>query len=160
MPSPPEARKDLRSFSVLGVKTSNRDREVLVRRFRKSQYHDIESELRAHRPEPRSAFLASLSEDVRGHGRRRYGMRRAALAGVLTAGMIAAFAGFGGMGYAATSAKQVIQVAKITKVVGVKFNHRPGHPTPPGHSQYKPGKGCGDKNHVHARENECKKPPK
>lgn len=26
--------------------------------------------------------------------------------------------------------------------------------------QYKPGKGCGDKNHTHERENECKKPPK
>jgi hypothetical protein len=24
----------------------------------------------------------------------------------------------------------------------------------------KPGKGCGDKNHVHYRENECKKPPR
>jgi hypothetical protein len=24
-------------------------------------------------------------------------------------------------------------------------------------SQYRPGKGCGDKNHVHARHNECKK---
>ncbi|MFY9578220.1 MAG: hypothetical protein WAQ33_02745 [Gaiellaceae bacterium] len=23
--------------------------------------------------------------------------------------------------------------------------------------EYKPGKGCGDKNHVHAREDECKK---
>src|SRR5919204_633140 len=27
-------------------------------------------------------------------------------------------------------------------------------------SQYKPGKGCGDKNHVHEREDECDKPPK
>lgn len=27
----------------------------------------------------------------------------------------------------------------------------------PSNDQYKPGKGCGDKNHVHARENECKK---
>ena len=27
-------------------------------------------------------------------------------------------------------------------------------------SQYKPGKGCGDKNHIHQREDECKKPPK
>jgi hypothetical protein len=27
-------------------------------------------------------------------------------------------------------------------------------------SQYKPGKGCGDKNHQHEREDECKKPPK
>ena len=26
-------------------------------------------------------------------------------------------------------------------------------------SQYRPGKGCGDKNHVHARHNECKKNP-
>jgi hypothetical protein len=26
--------------------------------------------------------------------------------------------------------------------------------------QYKPGKGCGDKNHEHEREDECKKPPK
>jgi hypothetical protein len=30
----------------------------------------------------------------------------------------------------------------------------------PDDDQYKPGKGCGDKNHVHERENECKKPPK
>ena len=27
-------------------------------------------------------------------------------------------------------------------------------------TQYKPGKGCGDKNHQHEREDECKKPPK
>ena len=26
----------------------------------------------------------------------------------------------------------------------------------PSHDQYKPGKGCGDDNHVHAKENECK----
>ena len=24
-------------------------------------------------------------------------------------------------------------------------------------TQYRPGKGCGDKNHIHARHNECKK---
>ena len=31
----------------------------------------------------------------------------------------------------------------------------------PGNSgSVKPGKGCGDKNHYHERENECKKPPK
>ena len=27
-------------------------------------------------------------------------------------------------------------------------------------SEYKPGKGCGDKNHEHEREDECKKPPR
>jgi hypothetical protein len=26
-------------------------------------------------------------------------------------------------------------------------------------SQYRPGKGCGDKNHIHARHNECKHHP-
>ena len=29
----------------------------------------------------------------------------------------------------------------------------------PSHDQYKPGKGCGDDNHVHSKGNECK-PPK
>ena len=29
-----------------------------------------------------------------------------------------------------------------------------------GKSQYKPGKGCGDKNHVHEREGECKRAPR
>jgi hypothetical protein len=28
------------------------------------------------------------------------------------------------------------------------------------HNEYRPGKGCGDKNHKHDREDECKKPPK
>jgi len=27
-------------------------------------------------------------------------------------------------------------------------------------SEYKPGKGCGDKNHVHEREDDCKTPPR
>jgi hypothetical protein len=30
----------------------------------------------------------------------------------------------------------------------------------PDEDQYKPGKGCGDKNHEHSREDECKKPPR
>jgi len=37
------------------------------------------------------------------------------------------------------------------------FNDPPGSAAD---SQYRPGKGCGDKNHVHEREDECKKPPK
>ena len=35
-----------------------------------------------------------------------------------------------------------------------------GNGNKPDEDQYKPGKGCGDKNHEHERENECKKPPK
>ena len=36
----------------------------------------------------------------------------------------------------------------------------PGKGNNPGDREYKPGKGCGDKNHEHEREDECKKPPK
>jgi hypothetical protein len=48
---------------------------------------------------------------------------------------------------------------------GNAFGHgnNPGHNGSggPGNSGlFKPGKGCGDKNHIHYRENECKKPPK
>jgi len=35
-----------------------------------------------------------------------------------------------------------------------------GNGNSPADDQYKPGKGCGDKNHEHEREDECKKPPK
>jgi len=35
-----------------------------------------------------------------------------------------------------------------------------GNGNKPDDDQYKPGKGCGDKNHEHERDNECKKPPK
>jgi hypothetical protein len=37
--------------------------------------------------------------------------------------------------------------------------HGDGHHGKPDDDQYKPGKGCGDKNHEHEREHECKKPP-
>jgi hypothetical protein len=37
-------------------------------------------------------------------------------------------------------------------------NHGSGGPGNSG--LFKPGKGCGDKNHIHYRESECKKPPR
>ena len=37
-------------------------------------------------------------------------------------------------------------------------DHDKGHGNKPDDDQYKPGKGCGDKNHEHARNDECKKP--
>jgi len=43
---------------------------------------------------------------------------------------------------------------------GVIASHDNGKGKSADSSQYKPGKGCGDKNHKHERENECKKPPK
>ena len=66
----------------------------------------------------------------------------------------------------------VLAVAALTVGLGGAFAIAGGKgpPSNPGNSgnsqgsaassQYKPGKGCGDKNHIHEREDECKKPPK
>ena len=42
---------------------------------------------------------------------------------------------------------------------GNEGDNNKGHGNKPDDDQYKPGKGCGDKNHEHERKNECKKPP-
>jgi hypothetical protein len=65
-------------------------------------------------------------------------------------------------------ARLVVILAVAAGVVssGIAFaGGDPAHPfgigKPPGHSpDGKPGKGCGDKNHRHYREKECRKPPK
>ncbi len=79
--------------------------------------------------------------------------------------MLGAFAALGGIGYASSAAKHAANVTNVAQIVGVS-----GGPTAtsnggsethnPIFDQYRPGKGCGDKNHIHFRENECKKTPK
>ena len=54
----------------------------------------------------------------------------------------------------------VLGLAVSGGAAGVIASHDNGNGKSADRSQYKPGKGCGDKNHVHERENECKKPPK
>ena len=160
-----------------------------MKRSWKSPNHDLESELRKRRPEPRSEFLSSLAADVSRYRGNRMGAR-VALAGALSVAMLTIFAGLGGIGYAASAARQATSVTKVARVVGlshakpaaVKPHARPARATSagtalrssawrssgglllaqksgkgPADDQYKPGKGCGDKNHVHLRENECKK---
>src|SRR5712691_5380377 len=132
--------------------------------FRKPEYR-VQTMLRECRPRPPAAFLMAHAEEVRAHRPRRGGARRTALPVALSAGMLAAFAGFGGIGYASSAVKHAVDVTKIEHLVGV--SNQPAV-TPQGGSethnptfdQYRPGKGCGDKNHIHLRENECKKPPK
>jgi hypothetical protein len=43
---------------------------------------------------------------------------------------------------------------------GVVASHDNGNGKSADKGEYRPGKGCGDKNHIHERENECKKPPR
>jgi hypothetical protein len=70
----------------------------------------VEHELRAARPEPKPEFLSALSEQVRAESKRSrfVGRPRLALAGVLTAGLLAAVGAFGGFGYAATAAQNAV----------------------------------------------------
>jgi hypothetical protein len=108
------------------------------------------------------------------------------LAAALTAIMIAAFGAFGGLSYAAsavaTAAKNVNPVHIVTQRVAVRRTPATSKASEtrqpkravvwrspaqialfasdnvdPAEDQYKPGRGCGDQNHVHAQENTCKK---
>ena len=84
------------------------------------------------------ASRATSGRETRSGGRFLIASRRAlaiALAGAVLGSGTAVFAGTGGF-------------------KGASSDHSAAS------SQYRPGKGCGDKNHIHAREDECKKPPK
>jgi hypothetical protein len=130
-----------------------------VKLFRRSENHELERELRKHRSEPRSAFVSALAAEVHGDTRRRTLMPRLALAGALAVAMVTFFAVFGGAGYT-TSAVQSVNISRLAQAVGNSNNSSSSvkkEEKKPDDDQYKPGKGCGDKNHVHERENECKK---
>jgi hypothetical protein len=143
-----------------------------VKRFRQGEHHDVEAELRRYRPEARPVFLAALSDDLHERMRRPRTVRRAALVTAFTVAVLSLFATFGGIGYASSAANGAFHVSKIGRLVGISHSHPSRSVKVSGHSsaaqgdnpvfgdQYRPGKGCGDKNHIHARENECKKPPK
>ena len=135
-----------------------------MRRFWQDEHHDIEAELRTLRPKPRPVFAAALSDDLHKRMRRPRTVRRAAFATALTAGMLSLFATLGGIGYASSAANSAFHVSKIGRLVGISPHSSRTDPIPgggtannPTEGQYRPGKGCGDKNHPHFREDECKK---
>ena len=157
-----------------------------MKRFRRSEHHQLERELRKRRPESRSDFVSALAGEVHRDTRRRTLVPRLALAGALAVAMLTVFAVFGGVGYTSSAVKS-IDVSRLSQAVGhngnnanssnsasnnsqnngnsvnasnAKHGDDEGDDDDAEHDQYKPGKGCGDKNHVHERENECKKPPK
>ena len=132
-----------------------------MNRFWQGEHHDIEAELRRFRPELRPAFRVALADDLRERMRRPRTVRRAAFATAVTVAMLSVFATLGGIGHASSAANSAFHVSKIGRLVGI--SHRPSRAIrPDDHNpvfgdQYRPGKGCGDKNHVHARHDECKK---
>jgi hypothetical protein len=85
-----------------------------VKRFWRGKHEglDLERELRANRPEPRSEFVHALEARVREDGRRSRGGLRIAFVGALTACMLFALASVGGLGYAASAVGDVGVTAK------------------------------------------------
>jgi len=72
----------------------------------------LERELRAQRPTPRTDFLHSLESRIVGEGRGRPARRlRVGVAVALSVGMLSALGAFGGLGYAATGVTHAVQAA-------------------------------------------------
>jgi hypothetical protein len=158
--------------------------------FRKRQDRELEDRLRSLSAEPKDDFVRSLSTEVRKSRAHTAMRSRRLVAALVTSGlMIVPFVAFGGVSYAAAAAKSAVQSVSNTgnsnsadknkgnnnsgdnnkgnnnsgdNNVGNNNSgdNNKGNNNTPDDDQYKPGKGCGDKNHEHERDNECKKPPK
>ena len=125
-----------------------------MKRFwrQQSPIEDLADELRARRPEPSAALIHALVARAERNERRRGRLLRVGLAGSVTVAMLVALAATGALSYAASSAADA--VSAVTRVVSQS------EPTTVSSSasstQYQPGKGCGDKNHLHERSFQCK----
>src|SRR3954468_23013511 len=139
--------------------------------FRKRQDQGLEDRLRDLSAEPRDEFVRSLATEVRSSRVRTAVRSRRVLAAVATSGlMLIPFAAFGGVGYAAQAAKSAAQSVSSgnkgndnsgannkgnnnsgdnNKGNSNAGDNNKGNGNSPADDQYKPGKGCGDKNHVH-----------
>jgi hypothetical protein len=115
---------------------------------------DLEVELRDNRPEPRPEFVQAVAQRVHADGRRRSpGRSRTAFAGALSALTLVALAAGGGLGYAASAVQTVVdQVGRVASPTSSPTTQSQS----PSQTQYRPGKGCGDQNHLHDRKYQCK----
>ena len=137
--------------------------------FRKRQDQGLEDRLRNLSAEPRDEFVRELSGHVRENRLRTTVRSRRFVAALVTSGlMIIPFVAFGGVSYAASAAKQAVQSVSNTgngnsgndnKGNGNSGNNNvgnnnsgdnnKGNSNTPADNQYRPGWGCGDKNHDH-----------
>jgi hypothetical protein len=132
----------------------------------------LEDELRAARAQPGRDFVDGLVHRIADDTSSPI-FGRVLRAAAVSAAAAALFGVTGGLGYASSAASSVAHAAKPVAglVRSVVVTRRAvAHAAPvtfaaakedadddsPSHDQYKPGKGCGDKNHVHERDDECK----
>jgi hypothetical protein len=83
---------------------------------RRHEGFDLESELRAGRPEPAPELISRLEARVRDNGRSRVGSLRVAFVGALTGVMLLAVASVGGVGYASSAARDAS--GSVKRVLG------------------------------------------
>jgi hypothetical protein len=112
---------------------------------------DFDARVRALRPEPSDELLDRLVGRPR--ARRATFARPVRLAAAATA--VAALGGAlgvtGALGYASSAVQQDLSQVKQTMLAGPQTVL-----SSPADGQYRPGKGCGDKNHIHDSRFECK----
>jgi hypothetical protein len=113
---------------------------------------EFEIQLSGARPRPSDDFRAALTEAIASQRSRRVTRARLALAGVMTAVLLVAFSAAGGLGDAAASVTGAIEA--VTNLATASQPQQVNNS--PADDQYRPGKGCGDKNHIHPRQVECK----
>ena len=122
------------------------------RRWRRKPV-DLDAELRASRPTPSDEFVRGLTRDLRATDIRATGesrRMRVGFAAAFTVAILGALSAVGGLGYAASAASDA---AHAVKSVVVKSNTPTNHVSTvqntPAQSQYRPGCGLGDENHIH-----------
>ncbi len=122
-----------------------------MRFWRKDNDAEIEELLRESRPQAPPEFVRAVVDDITKPRRASPARVRLAFAAGLTLVILAALAGTGGLGYAASGITQAIDGAMNLGGSGPQVSAKS-----PSQDQYKPGKGCGDRNHLHERQYQCK----
>ena len=121
---------------------------------RDSTLAELEGELRARRASAPSAFVRALAERVGGETRWLRPKARLGIAAGLAALALVAVASAGGFSAASSGTARIVgAVADLTS----SSSSQSSVTSSPAADQYpKPGKGCGDPNHLHDRRYQCK----
>jgi hypothetical protein len=119
---------------------------------RNREGQDFDAWVRTRPPEATREILEQLvaraPDEAHGYSRRPLRLVFAVSFAIIVA---VALASVGGFSYAASTVEQSVQQAQAIFSPAAE-----PVVSSPGDGQYKPGKGCGDKNHIHDREAECK----
>ena len=115
-----------------------------------TDWRSFDARVRARRPEPGEDLVNRLLTAPRSSRRAGRPLRLIGAVGFVST-LAAVLAVTGAFGYADSSIRQDVVKAKDLVALGTQ--------TPlnsPADQQYRPGKGCGDKNHLHDRNYQCK----